>query len=363
MRDKRPVDELSIEELERILAIRKREARQARLRRYQNSGRRVVTPDDVEDVEDTDGAPVVDVETQQISEPEAVETAPSPAPTAAPPEPAPPDYDDGTPHFEDELDRRARGGVSGPPSSLKKVLWNRLLLLVEVAAALGLVLLLVILFQSIQELTQTTADIQAQYQATANARLVPPTATPLINVVAVLPVGHKVTVNDQGDVIGAVFNLDEVPAQYRDQYQAQLTQPLVQPTPSPEGPIRIRIPKIRVDSPVVIGDDWQTLQLGVGYHVGSANPGQVGNMILSAHNDVYGEIFRYLDQLEPGDQVVVSSTTREYTYVVDERQIVRPTDTWVMQSRGDAKQLTLISCYPYRVDNRRIVVFATLHAP
>jgi sortase A len=359
MRDKRPVDELSIEELERILAIRKQEARQARLRRYQNSGRRVVTPDDADDNKNAPG----DVEMERTPEPATVAATPSPTPPAEPPVPAPPDYDDGAPHFEDELDRRARGGVSGPQPTLKKLIWNRLLLLVEVAAALGLVLLLVILFQSIQELTQTTADIQAQYQATANARLVPPTATPLINFVAVLPVGHTVKVNDQGDVIDASFNLDEVPAQYRDQYQAQLAQPPIQPTRSPEGPIRLRIPKIRIDSPVVIGDDWSTLQLGVGYHIGSANPGQVGNMILSAHNDVYGEIFRHLDQLEPGDQVVVSSTTREYTYVVRERQIVRPTDTWVMESRGDDKQLTLISCYPYRVDNRRIVVFATLLSP
>jgi hypothetical protein len=39
MRDKRPVDELSIEELERILRIRKREARLGRLRNYE--GRQV----------------------------------------------------------------------------------------------------------------------------------------------------------------------------------------------------------------------------------------------------------------------------------------------------------------------------------
>jgi hypothetical protein len=44
MRDKRPVDELSIEELERILAIRKREARMERLRHYEGNGR-VVAPD------------------------------------------------------------------------------------------------------------------------------------------------------------------------------------------------------------------------------------------------------------------------------------------------------------------------------
>jgi sortase A len=37
MRDKRPVDELSIEELERILAIRKREQRQQRLERMRQT--------------------------------------------------------------------------------------------------------------------------------------------------------------------------------------------------------------------------------------------------------------------------------------------------------------------------------------
>jgi hypothetical protein len=39
MRDKRPVDELSIEELERVLAIRRREDRQKQLQRMQRNGR------------------------------------------------------------------------------------------------------------------------------------------------------------------------------------------------------------------------------------------------------------------------------------------------------------------------------------
>jgi len=39
MRDKRPVDELSIEELEKILAIRKREEREKRLDRMKRAGR------------------------------------------------------------------------------------------------------------------------------------------------------------------------------------------------------------------------------------------------------------------------------------------------------------------------------------
>ncbi len=356
MRDKRPVDELSIQELERVLAIRKREARMARLRRYENSGRRIVTVDD-EDVEES--APVQ-------AEAEAPAASPAPAePTqehAATPAPEPAN-DDGVPQFEDELDRRAKGRIatSAPPSRIRKIVWNRLLWVVEIAAALGLVFLVITMFGSIQELTQTTANIQAQYEATANAKLVPPTATPLISVTAVLPVGHTVRLNAQGDVIDSSFNLDEVPAQYRDEYRAQLSAPVIQPTVSPEGPVRIRIPKINVDAPVVSGDSWAALQLGVGHHLGSANPGEVGNMVLSAHNDVYGEIFRYLDKLKDGDQIVVSTQTREYTYVVrGDFRLVGPTDVWVMDSQGNQKQVTLISCYPYRVDTNRIVVFATL---
>ncbi len=218
------------------------------------------------------------------------------------------------------------------------------------------------LFQSLQEISQTSANIQAQYQASASARLVPPTATPIIKIEVVLPVGHKVKVNAQGVVVEASFNLDEVPAQYRDQYRALNATALIPPTPEPEGPapVRIRIARINIDSAVVEGDNWQALQLGVGHHLGTANPGERGNMVLSGHNDVYGEVFRYLDKLQPGDAIIVSTMTRDFTYIVQERQIVSPDAVWVLESRSDERRLTLISCYPYQVDTKRIVVFATL---
>ena len=41
------------------------------------------------------------------------------------------------------------------------------------------------------------------------------------------------------------------------------------------------------------------------------------------------------------------------------RQIVTPTDVWVM-ARGNEAIVTLITCYPYQVDSKRIVVFAKL---
>src|SRR5205823_13555354 len=132
-----------------------------------------------------------------------------------------------------------------PSRNLRKVVWNRALLLVEIGATLGLIVLVVSLLQSVQSISETTANIQAQYQATANAKLVAPTATPVISVSSVvLPVGHTVNVN-QGVVVSVAFNLDEVPAQYRDQYQALISEPIIPPTVSPEGPTRIRIPAIK----------------------------------------------------------------------------------------------------------------------
>jgi sortase A len=351
MRDKRPVDELSIEELERILAIRKREARLDRMRRYEGTGR-VIGPGE----QTIEPAPIPSV-------PEPKKVDPEPESAKPGPQPIPQVYYEDDPRFEDDFDFEYKKKSTPDGKSPMVKVWNTLLVMVEIAAVFGLIALFVGLFQSFQAVTQASANIQAEYQATANARLIPPTATPVIMISdVVLPVGHTVNVNANGVVVNASFNLDEVPAQFRAQYNAMLTQPMMQPTASPDGPVRVQIQKLGVDSAVLAGDSWNVLQLGVGHHIGSANPGQRGNMVLSAHNDVYGEIFRYLDKLEPGDMVTVSTTTKDFTYIVQGRQIVNPTDVWVLESRGQDKQLTLISCYPYRVDNKRIVVFASLQS-
>ncbi|MEZ4518502.1 MAG: sortase [Chloroflexota bacterium] len=94
--------------------------------------------------------------------------------------------------------------------------------------------------------------------------------------------------------------------------------------------------------------------------------GQVGRgsraIWCSAHNDIYGEIFRHLDQLAAGNEIIISTTTRDYTYVVEELRVVEPTETWVM-APTDHSQVTLISCFPYLIDTHRIVVFGRLVEP
>jgi sortase A len=123
--------------------------------------------------------------------------------------------------------------------------------------------------------------------------------------------------------------------------------------------LRIVIDAIGVDAPVVEGDDWEALKKGVGHHPGSANPGQRGNMVVSAHNDVFGELFRDLDQLEAGDEVWVHTQDSSYRYIVRETRIVEPTEVTVMEASREPI-LTMITCYPYGVDSHRVVALADL---
>jgi sortase A len=141
----------------------------------------------------------------------------------------------------------------------------------------------------------------------------------------------------------------------------QSAPPLPIPTPGPGQPTRIVIPALGVDANVVQGTGWEELKKGVGHQPGTGLPGNRGNVVLAAHNDIFGEIFRDLDQLEAGDEIFIHTLTQTYRYVVSGTRIVAPTSVEVMEATHDPT-VTLISCYPYLVDNQRIVVFASLES-
>jgi sortase A len=223
---------------------------------------------------------------------------------------------------------------------------DRALLFVEVLAIVGLV---GVMFNGMSLLRMLNAEV---VQAIAQPTLTP---TPLITAV-VLPSGHT----PPNSAEGAQPNDSEIPEHLKPLVQSLANLPV--PTPAPEQAIRIQIPAIGVDAPVVQGDGWEQLKKGVAQHIGTSNPGQTGNMVLSAHNDIFGEIFRYLDKLQPGDEVIVFTNQKQYTYVVDGTRVVEPTAVEVMAPTG-SPVVTLISCYPYLVDNQRIVVRANLQNP
>jgi sortase A len=232
---------------------------------------------------------------------------------------------------------------TGTSRSKRKIWIDRLLITIEVAAVLGLIFVLLNGVTILQNLNKEVS-----------ASLVQPTLAPTAIIRAVvLPSGHTPP-NAAG---GVQPNEDEIPAHLRPLVQSMAALPL--PTPSPEQAVRIQIPAISVDAPVIQGDGWEQLKKGVGQHIGTPNPGENGNMVLSAHNDVFGEIFRDLDKLKTGDTITIFTNLRTYTYVINQNRIVLPSQVEVMSPTSDPV-ITLISCYPYMVDNRRIIISAVL---
>lgn len=246
--------------------------------------------------------------------------------------------------FEDLRSWSALGRSNNKDQPIRSRTWlDSLLLYLEFLAITGIISVVVSSVSTLGNLNRTVA-------ATFQQPTLEP--TPIIQAV-VLPDGHTPP-NSPG---GARPNEAEIPEHLRPLWQAFSNLPT--PIPAPEQAIRIQISAINVDAPVVQGDGWEQLKKGVAHKIGTPDPGEMGNIVLSGHNDVYGEVFRYLDRLSPGDSVILFTSQRQYTYIVTGTQMVEPTAVEVMAQTQDAR-VTLISCHPYLIDDHRIVVTAVL---
>lgn len=342
MRDKRPVDELSVEELERILAIKKREERQQKLKRMERSGR-IVEPKQ----------PPTSTPTPTLNFPTAAASVPTapPPPLAQAPQPV---VREVSPRFEDDVERYIPNSEAGK-SRFWRSFFNQSLLLVEVIAVVGLVFLGYQMLTAINTLQKETASAQALADEQRRETLPTLIPTPQIRLSeVVLPGGHIFTTS--GDV---QFNYAEVPEALRDLVASEILAPVItRPQVTRETALELSIPKLGIEQSIVQGTDWEALKLGVGQLLNNVNPGDSeGNLVLSGHNDIYGEVFRYLDELEVGDEFFVRTQSQIYTYRIVGTDIVDPTDISVLAPRGGAVA-TLISCYPYRVNDKRYIVFA-----
>ncbi|PID86048.1 MAG: hypothetical protein CSA11_03375 [Chloroflexi bacterium] len=326
MSERRSAEELSVKELEELLYRKKREERRKRLERMEENGRLVVV----------DGLKPPHPEPPKLERPLVTPTGALANYILTPEEDTP------KPGADKHGEKKAINW---------RWISNKVWLLIEIGAVVSFIMLLGGIWLTRLELNQELAQVQqAQVQKVA---LPTPTATPIIGLV-VLPSGHKPPIEGHPPEAGEAGN---IPAHLLPALNSYVPPPI--PTPGPEQARRIEIPAIGVDSTIVQGDHWEQLKKGVGQMVGSAQPGTEGNMVLSAHNDIFGEIFRHLDKLTPGDEIIISTERSSYRYIVRDIDVVKPTDVYVTDPTTHA-QTTLISCYPYQINTDRIVVFADL---
>jgi sortase A len=144
-----------------------------------------------------------------------------------------------------------------------------------------------------------------------------------------------------------------------------LTLPQPAPPPDPNGADpamelgTIQIAKIGVDRPLWEGVTLTTLDRGPGHWPGTAMPGQLGNVVVGGHRVSHDKPFRHIDQLVPGDQIVMTFNGVANTYIVTGSQVVGPNDVWVIDQKPE-HTATLFACHPPGSTKFRYVVFAKL---
>jgi sortase A len=120
---------------------------------------------------------------------------------------------------------------------------------------------------------------------------------------------------------------------------------------------------------IVQGTGLPQLALGPGHVLGTALPGQVGNFAVAAHRVTAGNPFYRLNQLRPGDRVLIDTSVLTYMYRVTSYERVLPDDTAVLDpvpghpgQRPSQAMITLITCDPPWTGTHRIIVFGSLQA-
>lgn len=126
-----------------------------------------------------------------------------------------------------------------------------------------------------------------------------------------------------------------------------------------EGVGRIVVPRLGLDTTMLEGDTLDVLDHGPGHRVGSAMPGQVGNVVVAGHRTTRSRPFRHLDALVPGDVLTFETSTGTYRYEFATHDVVSPSAGQITdQPYGYVA--TLYACHPPGSARSRLVAYFRL---
>ena len=131
---------------------------------------------------------------------------------------------------------------------------------------------------------------------------------------------------------------------------------------------RLEIPKIKLDVLVVEGTTPAALRAGAGHYPSTPLPGELGNVGIAGHRTTFGRPFNHLDEMAPGDEVILITPFKKYHYIADNNfdnhanpWVTNPKDFTVVQNVAGQYLLTLTTCNPKGSAKQRLVLRLQLH--
>ena len=123
----------------------------------------------------------------------------------------------------------------------------------------------------------------------------------------------------------------------------------------------ISIPSLELELPLYLGASDENLSKGAAVLSQTSIPigGNNTNCVIAGHRGWYGaSYFRHIDQLQPGDEVIITNLWESLHYTVVETTTIQPNDVEAIHIRENRELLTLLTCHPPASGGKeRLLVF------
>ena len=118
----------------------------------------------------------------------------------------------------------------------------------------------------------------------------------------------------------------------------------------------ISIPALELEMPLYLGATYQHMADGAAHLSQTSIPigGENTNAVIAGHRGWGGAAyFRYVTELKPGDEVIITNLWGTLTYRVAETQIIWPHEVQKILIQKGRDLLTLLTCHPYASGGRQ----------
>lgn len=123
----------------------------------------------------------------------------------------------------------------------------------------------------------------------------------------------------------------------------------------------ISIPRLDLELPLYLGASDENLSKGAAVLSQTSIPigGNNTNCVIAGHRGWYGaSYFRHIDQLQPGDEVILTNLWESLHYTVVETTTIKPNDVEAIHIQDNRELLTLLTCHPPASGGKeRLLVF------
>jgi sortase A len=128
---------------------------------------------------------------------------------------------------------------------------------------------------------------------------------------------------------------------------------------------RLIIPKKSINLKVLVveGTTPAALRAGAGHYPGTPLPGEAGNVGIAGHRTTFGRPFNHLDEMRPGDEVILETPFKRFHYVAVQPfanhgnpWVTNPKDFTVVQNVPGKSFLTLTTCNPKGSARERLIL-------